>query len=71
MTKVATDPRIARHDGSRTDAKRGYSWPGQVDDRDWSRTRVHAATPYYACVCGTRFKTPSGYYTHAAKVHDR
>jgi hypothetical protein len=65
------DARVARRGGHRTDPKRAYSWPGQLDDRDWRRTRVHAATAYYGCICGTRFTSPTAYYTHAAKVHDR
>jgi hypothetical protein len=69
------DPRIAVTGGRRRrfgDAKSNYEWDGMMSQPHWLATKVHKATRHYACAwCGCRFKTPNGYYTHAAKAHGR
>lgn len=66
------DPRVARHGGTRRDAKANYDFPGMMDDRGWRRTEVHMHTPWYGCaLCGQKFSGPHAVYTHLAKRHDR
>jgi hypothetical protein len=66
------DPRVAKHGGTRRDAKSNYDFPGMMDAASWRRTEVHKHTKYYGCFrCGQRFKGPHAFYTHNAKIHDR
>jgi hypothetical protein len=66
------DPRVAKHGGTRRDAKSNYEFPGMTDAASWRRTKVHKATRYSGCaLCGQKFSGPHAVYTHLAKVHDR
>jgi hypothetical protein len=66
------DPRVAKHGGTRNDAKANYDFPGMVDAATWRRTEVHKHTYSYGCaLCGQGFSGPHGVYTHLAKKHDR
>jgi len=66
------DPRVAKHGGTRRDAKANYDFPGTLDDATWRRTKVHQHTRYYGCaICGTKFSGPHAVYAHLAKRHDR
>jgi hypothetical protein len=66
------DRRIASAGGKRTHAKGAYTYPGQVDDRDCRKTATDpAAVVTRGAVDGRRVGSPSAFYTHRAKVHDR
>jgi hypothetical protein len=66
------DPRVAKHGGTRRNAKANYQFPGQMDQASWRRTEVHANTSYYGCgICGHGFAAPAAVYCHLAKRHDR
>jgi hypothetical protein len=66
------DPRVAKHGGTRRNAKANYDFPGMADAATWRRTEVHASTSYYGCgLCGQRFAAPAAVYCHLAKRHDR
>jgi hypothetical protein len=64
------DPRVAKHGGSRRNAKANYDFPGMMDAASWRRTEVHKHTYGYWCgLCGQRFAGPHAVYTHIAKRH--
>jgi hypothetical protein len=66
------DPRVAKHGGTRKNAKSAYTYPGMTDEASWRRAEVHQHTYGYWCgLCGQRFAGPHAYYTHSAKRHDR
>jgi hypothetical protein len=70
--KPLIDPRVARHGGTRRDARSHYDFPGMVDRTSWARTRTHRATRGSGCfLCGQAFTGPHAVYTHLAKIHDR
>jgi hypothetical protein len=66
------DPRVAKHGGTRRNAKANYDFPRMMDAASWRRTLVHEHTYGYWCsLCGQRFAGPHAVYTHLAKIHDR
>jgi hypothetical protein len=66
------DPRVAKHGGTRNNAKSNYDFPGMMDAASWRRTQVHQHTYGYWCgLCGQRFAGPHAAATHLAKIHDR
>ena len=66
------DPRVAKHGGTRKDAKSNYDFPRMVDAANWRKTEVLKHTAWYGCaLCGQKFNGPHAVYTHLAKVHDR
>jgi hypothetical protein len=70
--QTLVDPRVAKHGGTRRNAKSNYDFPGMVDDGSWRKTPAHKHTTVYACAwCGQTFTGPHAVYTHLAKIHDR
>ena len=70
--QILVDPRVAKHGGTRRNAKANYDFPGMMDAASWRRTQVHQHTYGYWCgLCGQRFAGPHAVYTHLAKRHDR